>query len=180
MAGHGRFEFIMEYMLDPEVLEYPAWINVVGGGLTTPIAVRVGKDRDGRPIISGLIVGDRSPTEITSDSLRAIRVGAILKQLFEGFDPSSPPKFHADLGDQIEWHLMHEHVWKGSALVESATGRGPSSAELKRFADIYRQELVRDRNRAIAATANILNISPATAHRRVAACRAQGLLPPKR
>jgi hypothetical protein len=179
VTGKDRFSFGMEYVPDTDQFTSSAWIRVTGGNLETPIAIRVGRDRGGRPMICGLVVGDGSPVEITSDALRKIRVGGMLKQLFEGFDPANPPTMYSDLGDRIEWGLMHEHVWKGAEPVESDTARGPDTEELRRFAEVYQQERVRNRNRAIAATANVLNISPATAHRRVAACRAKGLLPPK-
>lgn len=178
----ARFQFDMDWLADDDLLIGHKWHRVTGGGLALPVLVRIGKTADGRPVVSGLIVGEAGPVEVTPDALRSIRIGAILAQLFEDFDPDGPPGWEADLGDQVAWGLMHQDVWQPAQPVSDgsdSTGRGPSDADLRRFAQAYQRELVRQPRRAMAAAAEALNISVATAHRWAAQCRKRGYLAPK-
>jgi len=154
------------------------WQRVTGGGLSTPLLVRIGQGRDGRPVVNGLIIGaEEPPPEITTDSLRSIRLGALLAQLFENFDPENPPTWEDGIPDQVEWGLIHEHVWR-PAVRSGASSRGPSDAELDRFARTYQREFIRNRRRAMTATAEEMGISRATANRWAERCRDRGYLPP--
>ncbi|GGM67078.1 hypothetical protein GCM10012275_42000 [Longimycelium tulufanense] len=194
MQGPERFEFHTEHIPDDDLITRGPWIEASAGGLDAPILVRVGKSADGRPVITGLIIGEYEDKEITSDTLRKIRVGALLSQLFEGFDPDTPPGltspdaegFSEDLGAQIDWGLMHEHVWHPAQDADprprqlaEARSRGPSDDDLRAFAKTYHRELMRNPRRAMTATARALNISRATANRWADACRGNGYLPPK-
>ncbi|GAA4682233.1 hypothetical protein Prum_053520 [Phytohabitans rumicis] len=169
----------MDWLVDDDLLTLHKWHRVTGGGLPFPVLIRIGKARDERPFVSGLIVGDGEPVEVTPDTLRTIRIGAILAQLFEGFDPTRPPRWEADLADQVAWGLMYEQVWRPAPVVDAGAGRGPTDGDLQRFAQVYQRERVRNPRRAMAATAEALNISVATAHRRATLCRERRYLPPK-
>lgn len=124
--------------------------------------------------------------EITSETLRAIRLPKIIAALFAGFDPSRPPPNPGtDLGkdddalpvDQAAWinHLLfrtfvYDILPESPALTEE-------EGELTLFALTYKKNLAAQPNRAMTATAEDLHIGRATANRRAAECRRRGLLP---
>lgn len=58
-------------------------------------------------------------------------------------------------------------------------GRRGMATDLTEFAQIYERHLATQPRRATTATAKEMNISRATAIRRLAECREKGLLPPK-
>ncbi|MEV6817917.1 hypothetical protein AB0M72_04090 [Nocardiopsis dassonvillei] len=176
MAHSDRFSFDMEQTPSEETAESDAWVRVTGGGLDTPVLVRVAYGRDGRPIMTGLIIGDDGPAEITADTLRRIRIGALLEQLTTGFDPSEPPPWD-DLRAQTEWGLMHEFTRRSPPpMPQQSRTRGPSDDELRHFAEVYRTEVRRNRRRAMTATAESVGVSRATANRWAQQCRKYGYL----
>lgn len=175
-----RFEFTPDHPPAPEEFEDASWTQVEAGGLEQPIHVRLGYSADGRRIITGLVVGGAFPhAEITSTSLRKVRIGAILEQLFDGYDVAEPPAYD-DLEAQIEWGLMHQaYDQHASRLTESSRAgeRAASPSTLKHFAERYLMELDRNPRRAMTAAADALHISRATANRWARRAREEGLLP---
>jgi hypothetical protein len=166
----------MEQTPSTELAENDAWVRVTGGGLDIPVLVRVAYGRDGRPMMTGLIIGNDGPAEITADTLRHIRIGALLEQLTAGFSPHDPPLVD-DLRAQTEWGLMHEFTRRSPPPApEQTRSRGPSDAELRHFAEVYRTEVRRNRRRAMSATAEEVGVSRATANRWAAQCRKYGYL----
>jgi hypothetical protein len=151
------------------------WVKISGGDLPMPVELRVNRHADGRYVVTGLMMGDQfSPGEITSQTLREIRLSKILAWLLEDFDPDNLPAwsprttvrmiadFNADLAGQV------------------ATSRGqraPGSEVLRGFARTYLTELARQPRRAMTPAAKAHNISRATANRWAGTCRELGLLP---
>jgi hypothetical protein len=192
-SPRDRFEIYPDRQPSSRALDGNDWIEARAGGLETPILARIGRNRDGRPIITGLMIGEFDDGEITADTLRAIRPRALLEQLFEGFDADEPPGLTTpaaegelpDLLEQVEWGLMQEHVWspaREQAVDQQQTtpARGPSQDQLREFAAIYRERLADPgRARPMTATAEAMRISRPTANRWAKLCRDRGLLPPK-
>lgn len=192
-SPRDRFEIHPDRQPSSRALDGEDWIEARAGGLEAPILARVGRSRDGRPIITGLMIGEFDDGEITADTLRAIRPRALLAQLFEDFDPGEPPTLPSaaegelpDMldDDQLAWGLMHEHV--SSPAREQAPeqeavtpARGPSLDQLNQFVEVYQREWKRLPNRAMTSTAEAMSISLPTAHRWAKRCRDRGLLPPK-
>ncbi|WP_344163804.1 hypothetical protein [Nocardiopsis rhodophaea] len=179
MAHSDRFSFEMEYAPGEELVESYDWVRVSGGGLAVPILVRVAYGRDGRPIMTGLIIGDDGPAEITADTLRSIRVGALMEQLFEGFDPGGRPPAD-DFDAEVTWALMYDFTHRTPAPPpperRQGRSRGPTDEELQHFAEVYRREIRRSPRRAMTATAESVGVSRATANRWAKLCREQGYL----
>lgn len=173
-----RFQFA-DLRPTPEEFEDASWTQVEAGGLEQPVHVRLGYSADGRRIITGLMVGATFPhAEITSTSLRKIRIGAILEQLFDGYDEASPPPYD-DFDAQIEWGLMHQAYDQHAAHLPESSRAGERGAEgesLIAFADRYRVEVDRNPRRAMTATAEAMHISRATANRWAKKARNLGLI----
>lgn len=72
------------------------WVEVSGGGLPVPLAVRIDRTADGRLIVTGLLVGRDQHREIDWATLRAIKPASIISMIFAGFDPKSPEKLLED------------------------------------------------------------------------------------
>ncbi|WIX99333.1 hypothetical protein QRX60_35530 [Amycolatopsis mongoliensis] len=192
-SPRDRFEIYPDRQPSSRALDGDDWIEARAGGLEAPILARVGRSRDGRPVITGLMIGEFDDGEITADTLRAIRPRALLAQLFEDFDPGEPPSpataAEGELPDLLDddlmtWGLMQEHV--SSPAREQAPDqmavtppRGPSLDQLRRFAEVYQREWERFPHRAMTATAEAMTISRPTANRWAKQCRERGLLPPK-
>lgn len=68
------------------------WVEVSGGGLPVPLAVRIDRTADGRLIVTGMLVGRDQHREIDWATLRAIKPASIVSMIFAGFDPKSPEK----------------------------------------------------------------------------------------
>jgi hypothetical protein len=173
----------------PELPGLPGkWVTVKGGSLPTSIVARIDRAPDGRFVITGLLIGLRERTEITWETLRAIKPASVLNHIFEDFDPHNPAAQALDVDDlfdpeQRQGHAAFE-LWSSagseSPEVSARQQGGPTAApDLQRFADIYLRHLAARPHGAMTATAKELHISRATAIRRAEACRAAGLLPPK-
>lgn len=163
-----------------EDLSEDTWTRVEGGTLDASIYVRIAQTSDGRGVINGIVVGGAWPRgEITANTLRQIKVGAILGAVFDGWSIEDAPDYE-DLAEQIEWGLMHEHYVRQSPRLPGASkaaSRSVDHDELSTFARTYAEQRVRNAHRAMTATAKLLNISRATANRRATRCRELGLLP---
>lgn len=136
------------------------WEGVEGGDLPMPVEILVQQGPDGRYMFTGLRIGGEASTqEITSATLRQIKLGEILAAHFEYFEPVR----------QVELAL--------AGLSHPLRPRGPDNQVLSDFARTYLTELGRHPRRAMTAAARTHNISRATANRWAAICRDLGLLP---
>jgi hypothetical protein len=138
------------------------WVRVDGGDLPMPIDICVDQAPDGRHIFTGLRIGGESGTEaqeITSNTLRQIRLGEILAAHFEHFEPIF----------QMEAVLAADSY--------PIRPRGPAHQALRDFARTYQIELARQPQRAMTAAAKAHSISRATANRWADLCRQLGYLP---
>lgn len=175
-----RFEFRPDSRPPREEFEEESWTEVEGGGLEHPIYVRLARSTDGRRVITGMVLGSAIPQhEITASSLRKVRIGAILEQLFDGFDEDPVPAYD-DFEAQIEWGLMHQTYDLGApqlATESRVSERGAQQGTLEAFADRYRLEFEKNPRRAMTATAEALHISRATANRWAEKARQARLLP---
>lgn len=178
------------------------WVGLSGGPLDKPVHVRVGKTDDGRLVVTGLLLGLSDEQEITWEALRAIKPASLLSLLFSGFDPEHPRDAYKDLADQAdaldqagleaetetEWrselmrHLVAARLWTATSFAQTKAdavlrSRRGMASNLTEFAEVYRRHYATQPRRATTATAKELNISRATAIRRIAECRAKGLLP---
>jgi hypothetical protein len=152
------------------------WLRASGGDLPAPVEVRVHRHADGRYVLTGLLIGEWQPEEITSQTLRQIRPGNILAALFADFDPDQPQalpfaefpaavRLAADINADMAGKIASSHT------------RRPDQETLKSFARTYQIELARRPRRAMTAAAKAHNISRATANRWAALCRQHGYLP---
>lgn len=112
------------------------------------------------------MVGDRdTPSEITSHTLRAIRLREIMSALFWDFNPDAPPP---------DIPVMESRAMRAT---QGGPGRTAVTGEMLRaFATTYRAELVRQPQRAMTAAAQAHGISRATANRWTQECRRRGYL----
>jgi hypothetical protein len=133
------------------------WVRVECGDLPVPIDICVGWAPDGRRVFNGLRI---EAEEITSNTLRQIRLSEILAAYFEHFEPI--------------WEV-HRSLAEFSVPLPPP-GRGPDGDTLMAFARTYATELARQPQRAMTAAANAHNISRATANRWAALCREYGYL----
>ncbi len=136
------------------------WERAEGGDLPMPIEILVQRAPDGRHVFTGIRIGDGTQ-EITSATLRQIKLSEILAAHFEHFEP----------------------IFQMEALLAEVSyplrprGRGPGDQALRDFARSYQVELARQPRRAMSAAAKAHSISRATANRWAAQCRQLGYLP---
>lgn len=183
-VAHYRFTICDTSATVPHVTENPrqlkydfeishadkSLVRVSGGDLPCPIQLRISRTADGRLVVTGLSIGDEeSLSEITSQTLREIRLRDVMTELFFAnlFDP------FVDM--VIEG--VNEMATKGGFA--EANAKGLDSGSLQAFARTYLTELARQPQRAMTATAKAHNISRATANRWAQECRRLGYLPSK-
>jgi hypothetical protein len=136
------------------------WVEVRGPALESPAWIQIAQTADERPIISTLVMGggtEEQAHEITARVLRQFPPSQILRQI------------HDDGG----------LTRTGGAGRARKPRPGDLTPSLEQSAAVYREELLRAPFRATTATAKRLHVSRATIVRRLAQCRAEGLLPPK-
>lgn len=172
--GRYRFQWIPKG--EQPAMPIGSWVSVTGDELPMPVWLRIHQSVDGRFVITGLQLGEESPApnEITSQTLRQIRLREIMADLFKDYDPETPldpRKFETLIGAVAKANA------EAAGLVAKRVPRGPDDAALRAFADTYRTELARQPQRAMTAAAKAHNISRATAHRWAVECRKRGLLP---
>lgn len=180
-ANRGGEQERERYLFNFEPVDVPdvegVWVEVSGGGLLEPVRIRVNRSPDGRFVVTGMLLGATGRQELTSDTLRSIRLSEIMRELFSDFDPSNPPTPDPeDENGYVAWWLFKELVYDRAATVPSLPG-SDEAGSLAEFAETYLRCLARQPHRAMTATAELLHISRATANRRAAACRTRGLLP---
>lgn len=159
------------------------WTRVEGGPLPAPIYIRVVLAADGKPVITGMILGGSWPRgEISANHLRDVKPREILNALFANYDPNEPPDYN-DWEESITWGLMHEVFMMRIPFlpVDSEAARGGATTDrLAQFADVYRRQLTLNPQRAMTATAKEMNMSRATANRWAERARGKGLLAARR
>jgi hypothetical protein len=139
------------------------WVGVEGGDLPVPIEILVDRAPGGRHIFTGLRIGDGAQ-EITSQTMRRIKLGEILAAHFEVFEPV----FRMEASLALASRPLRPRVRRRGPA-------GPDDEALLAFAETYKAELGRSR-RAMTAAANTHNISRTTANRWAARCRELGYL----
>ncbi len=182
------------------------WIDMGGGHLPVPVLMRIDQSEDGRFIPTGLVIGLRSRSEITWETLRQIQPATLIGYLFEGFDPKALTPYVREVAgedfDEAAWERDDEdfprvtaeemnefarssaaaRLWSDTRLevtdLRTAAPKATAATDLGEFARIYQLKLARSPHRATTATAREMNISRATALRRLKEARAAGLLPP--
>lgn len=141
------------------------WVGVDGGDLPVPIEILVDRAPGGRHVFTGLRIGDGAQ-EITSQTLRLIKLGEILAAHFEVFEPV---------------FVMEASAAEASRPLRTRSGRrgpaGPDDQALRGFAQTYQAELARQPHRAMTAAAKAHSISRTTANRWAARSRELGYLP---
>lgn len=148
------------------------------------VVVRIGKTADGRLILTGLMLsGDR---EITANTLRAIQPAKIVQMIAWREEGGAPPQsvgsVHPGTGlTDFEGVAMEIEAIAAAAPAvddESKRGRkGPTRSDLEQFARVYLGFYRAGKADPVKQTTRALNISRATAHRRIAQARAIGLIP---
>ena len=186
------------YLVPPDAPPAPGgegvWVAVSGNDLPGIIRVRLAKSRAGAIKVTALVLGDEGTSELTSESLRAVRLADIVQALLERFR-EGPPPFPDDaardasgtIDDKIRVFTdsrdLYEAYWIFKELVFDAAPETSSAVsehdELAQFARVYARNLREQPRRAMSATAEELTISRATANRRAADARKRGLLPPR-
>jgi hypothetical protein len=158
----------------PPALPRGAWVAARDGDLPTPVWLRINQDRSGRFLITGILIGEESePAEVTSQTLRGIKLREVLSAMLSDYDPHSPPdwtKFADLVGMTVSVNAELGHVATGQP-------RGPDVGTLQAFARTYMAERARQPQRAMTAAAEAHNISRATANRWAQECRKLGYLP---
>jgi len=166
-----------------EDLSEETWTRVEGGSLDAPVYVRLGRTSDGRSIVNGLVMGASWPRdEITANVLRQIRIGEILRSVFDGWSLTDPEDLE-ELADQVTSGILHETLARRAQPIPAVSRIGSRSVpdvELEEFARIYKAMLVLYPSRAMTETAKTLgHMSRSTANRWAEKCRQRGLLPPR-
>jgi hypothetical protein len=156
------------------------WLTLKAGPLPVPITVRIDRTEEGRFIITGLVIGLRERKEITWETMRQIRLAAVLEELFVGYDPMNPAgqvsRSHRGQSLFMLWEL-HSRDLPEVQLDERP--RRHAAPNLREVVKVYLRNLAATPNKATAATATELHCSRATVIRRLAEARTAGLLPPK-
>jgi len=158
---------------DSTFLPAGPWRGVTGGDLPVPVSVRIHRHADGRYVVTGLLIGEEfEPREITSQTLREIRLGRILADCFKDFDPDRPQDW-----DRTAIRMIADLNASVGGHVATGPSRRPDDQKLRDFARTYQIELARQPRRAMTAAASAHSISRATANRWAAICREMGFLP---
>lgn len=71
------------------------WVLVKGGPLPVEVLLRIDQAEDGRFMVTGLLLGLRTRSEITWETLRRIKPASIVSMIFSGFDPRNPLQEYA-------------------------------------------------------------------------------------
>ena len=170
--GYG-FSFLPNY--EQPVRPQGAWMRCSGGDLPMPVGLRIAPSTDGRWVVTGLMLGEEfEQQEITSKTLRAIKLREIVAKLLEDYDPDAPPdwmNFATTLGLVLRTNAAT------AGHVAKTAQRGPDEATLRDFTRAYRAELARRPHGAMTAAAKAFNISRATANRWAQEARRLGFLP---
>lgn len=150
------------------------------------LLVRVGHSANGRLILTGLLMtGDR---EITANTLRAIQPAKIVQTIAWREEGGEPPRAVGDVdpltglarfeGVAMEFEAIAATA--PSVADESRRGRrGPTRSDLEHFAQVYLGFYRAGKSDPVKQTTRALNISRATAHRRIDQARALGLIAPR-
>lgn len=180
MSTHSRWNVDAGARLTPEALATPDW-HVVDDetGDAGRFYVRIGKGADGKLIVTGIVIGD-GLDEITSNTLRAVQLGEVIKTIQWRESGSLPPRNVGDvdaLTGLARFEGMTEAVEDAAAQGEQESRRGrraPTRGQLEEFATAYRRHSTYT-NAAMTRAAADLHISRATANRWAERCRDLGI-----
>jgi len=91
----GRRPYGVSFTIDAGNDPASSWIEVSGGELPCPVAVRLGLTRTGRPCFTGVRIGqalggDDLP-EVNSKTLRAVNLGSIMRYIREAVAARQEP-----------------------------------------------------------------------------------------
>jgi hypothetical protein len=166
---------------DDALDELGLWVEVDGGDLIEPVRMRINRGADGRFAVTGLVLGPSARQEITSDTLRRLRLAEIIRTFVDGWNPNQAPDPDGDQDEFLSYWLFKEHVVDVVQLAGTVDtpSRGPRDDEYRRFAATYLRERARNPQRAMTAAAAAHSISRTTANRWAKACRERGYLPPR-
>ncbi len=153
-----------------------AWIEVEGGDLPCPIAVRLGSGPHRRRLfLTGLRVGAPDGSEeyeITARMLRDVRLGNVLRAVREGLHGVSGTALDDQAPGEPLAFTLGELV--GLTALERPPDvrvrRGPKGLDpetLRRTAEAYRDVLAAGSTQPLAAVAQRLDIHPSTVWRRL-------------
>lgn len=150
------------------------------------LLVRVGRSTDGRLILTGLVMtGER---EITANTLRAIQPAKIVQTIAWREEGGAPPAAVGDVDPLTGLARFEGVAMEFEAIAANAEGivdeskrgrRGPTRSDLEHFARTYLGFYRAGKADPVKQTTRALNISRATAHRRIDQARALGLIPPR-
>lgn len=161
----------------------PGWFSASGGNLPQPVRIRVGLVR-GRLRVIGVALDNGRP--VTSNDLRALRLGDLLEACVEDYDPAGPHlagekfKYHESLTQ--DWTVLD--IWLRSAptveqvdVTPARRGSAPSDDQLRQFASVYLEEQRDHPRRAMTLTTRRIPMARSTGYRWADLCRARGYLP---
>lgn len=156
------------------------WHSATGGGLPGRVWFRLGVDHIGRYVCTDVHVeGD----DLTTSAMRSIPLSRIIEQLLKkpitseerggGLDEATGLRLfyspeHEHLADDQARRIYLNNARKRPVKARPKNRRGkagPSDDELARFASAHLWALQKEPRRHVAAAAERMNISPATAHR---------------
>ena len=150
------------------------------------LLVRVGHSADGRVILTGIAMSGAD--EISANTLRAIQPAKIVRTIAWREEGGEPPRAVGDVDPitglaRFEGVAMEFEAIAANAPItgdESKRGRrGPSRDDLEQFARVYLGFYRAGKSDPVKQTTRALNISRATAHRRITQARELGLIPPR-
>lgn len=150
------------------------------------LLVRVGRSTDGRLILTGLLMA--SEGEITANTLRAIQPAKIVQTIAWREHGGEPPRAVGPAIGPTGLHRFEGVAMEFEAITANAPAvddeakrgrRGPSRSDLEHFAHVYLGFYRAGKSDPVKQTTRALNISRATAHRRIDQARALGIIPPR-
>lgn len=158
------------------------WVGFEGGELEQPVLIRLDRADDGRLICTGLVIGahwgssrrSRTNVELTSRSLRGVRVAELVSQVQAGLKRG-------------EWDAIARMIYGTIGdLAEPVKGlrrtrpgpQGHPRTHFQAVAATYRQVIAEGHRAPFRELTARLHVSEATARRWVQRARDMGLLGP--
>lgn len=154
------------------------WVYADGRSLPQPLHVRFAMI-NGRPRPVGLKIDNGA--EITSETLRAIRLPDILASLTRSWRADGPDlrgvKFKEYETARADWAQQDEALGQLPAVsVEPKRGLPPSDELLRQFARTYIDEVASRAHGAVSRAARTHGVARSTAYRWLDLCRKRGYL----
>jgi hypothetical protein len=160
---------------DKTLLHFPDPIRatVTTTDATIRLVVRIDQDKL-RPVVDELHwVRREGGQPLSTDALRALKLGDILKQLAE----STGTRWVLDEARE-KWSLdpLHVHGYEAALAFKPSNRRAIPIGEVEQAAAVYRQAVDEGRRDATEAVRQALGTSRTSAARRIAKAREAGLL----